>query len=181
MSYAISDIITWAKASQALAYMGEKKKLALQHGTIEEDLHIKLYLERKSLEYSYAQDPTSDQTYQIGQWVLALCGEYLFPAQVATGGGGSISPVVPGGLPLPIEFEVTSSSYITSGSTSKVITDFIGFNLIFIRNHITQSTINQGDTYHSWNRTTGTLNLFGPAPANGAAQLSELFQLYPTA
>jgi hypothetical protein len=175
MSYAITDIIDWAKAAQPLAYYGEKKKLALQHGTIEENLHIKLRMERLSLEYAYAQDPTSDQTYQIGQWVLALCGVYLFEAQAATGGGGSISPVTPGGLPEPIEFVVSASSEIPTGSSTLSIPEYIGFNLIFVRNSITQSSLTSQPTYFTWNRTTGQFT------CSPVAFADELFQFYPTA
>lgn len=175
MSYAIPDIISWAKASQALAYYGERKKLAFQHGTIEENLHVKLRMERISLEYAYAQDATSDQTYQIGQWVLALCGMYLFEAQQAAGSGGSISPITPSTLPNPIEFIVSGSSLIVSGGSSLTVTDFIGFNLIFIRGGITQSKLSTEPSYFTWDRTSGAFT------CSPAAFAGELFQLYPTA
>lgn len=97
MSYAITDIINGAKICQALAAIGEPKAQALKLGSFDIDLHIKLYVERMSLEYAYAQDPASDETYQIGQWVLALCGAYWLTALLVSGSGGSISPIVPDG------------------------------------------------------------------------------------
>lgn len=95
MGYLITDIIQWAKISQPLAAQDQAKKLNTRGGSIIQDLDVKLYVERKSLEYAYAQDPTGDETFQIGQWVLSLLGMYLFKAQQATGGGGSITPVTP--------------------------------------------------------------------------------------
>lgn len=178
MSYSIPNIITWAKASQALAAIGEGKNLATRNGTIEQSLDVKLYTERKSLEYAYVQDPASNQTFLIGQGVLALCGIYLFEAQGATGGGGSITPVTPGLIPDPYDFEITLTSFIASGATSKTFpASWVGFNILFVRNNITQSTVNQGASYYSWDKNTATLNLLGTP--SSPAQLTELFQIYP--
>lgn len=175
MSYAISDIITWSKISQPLARIGEAKKKSRGDVSADLDLDIKLYITRKDVEYAYAQDPTSANTYQEANYLLTLCGIYLFQAQAATGGGGSLSPIVPGGLPLPIEFIVSSTSFIPTGSSSIAISQFYGFNVLFVRNSITQSTVNDGvTTCFSWSRTTTVLTLI-----NGAAQAGELFQIYP--
>lgn len=173
MSYAIADIITWAKASQALAYAGERNKLAFQHGTIESNLDQKLYLERKSLEYAYAQDPTSNQTYLIGQWVLALCGEYLFEAQQATGGGGSISPINPSEVPEQLDFVIGASTPLTPGDSTAYFPQFVGYNLIFVRGNITQSVLTSQPTYYSWNKVTGQFT------CSPQAYQDELFQLIP--
>lgn len=183
MSYAITDIISWAKASQALAAIGEGKNLATRSGTIEQSLDVKLYTERISLEYAYAQDQTSDQTFLIGQGVLALCGIYLLEAQGATGSGGSITPITPGTAPTEYDFEVgattTASAPIKAGDTSVVLpTAWIGYNILFIRGHITQSKINDGSSvYYSWDRTTATLSLLGTP--DGIAQLGEPMQIFP--
>lgn len=176
MSYAITDIITWAKCSQALAAIGEASSKANQQGTIEEDLHVKLYVERKSLEYAYAQNPTSDQTFQIGQGVLALCGMYLFEAQQASGNGGSITPIYPTDIPDPLEFIVNSSSPIISGASTFTTTQtqFSGYNLLVVWNNVTQSTINRGGTYFSWDRNTAIFSLGG-----SVAQSGDLIQIYP--
>lgn len=173
MSYAITDIINWAKICQPLAKYNETKKKAVIGGSQESDLDVQIYNARKDLEYSYAQDPTTDQTFQIGQYVLALCGVYLFQAQGATGSGGSITPISPSTVPDPYEFEVSASSFIPTGDSTKTITAFIGYNILFVRNNITQSTIDQGAAYFSWDRNTGDFALL-----NGAANVGELFQIY---
>lgn len=104
MSYPITDILDWAEAAQPLAAIGEYKNSALKGGSFDLDLHTKIYIERNSLQYAYEQDPTDDDTYLIGNWVLALLGAYLFGAQNASGSGGSTaSPSIPGVVESPIQ------------------------------------------------------------------------------
>jgi len=97
MGYLITDIIQWAEISQPFARYDQERKLETKGASTIQDLDIKLYVERKSLQYAYDQDPTSDETFQIGQWVLSLIGIYLFKAQQVTGSGGSIAPITPSG------------------------------------------------------------------------------------
>lgn len=175
MAYTIPQIIQWMKISQPLARIGEAKRLANGDPAADVDLDIKLYMTRKDIEWEYSQDPASSNLFIIGNYGLALCGRYLFPAMSATGGGGSISPVTPGTIPDPYDFEVSGSSFIATSATSKTFpSSWQGLNILFVRNSITQSTTNQGATYYSWDKNTATLTLI-----NGAAQLTELFQIYP--
>lgn len=74
--------------------------------------------------------------------------------------------------PTPIEFIVSSTSFIPNGNSSVTITAFIGYNLFFIRDHIPQSTVNDGGTYYSWNKDTGGFTCYD------AAFTGQLFQLY---
>lgn len=155
MAYLVSDIIEWAEISQALAAIGEPKKKALQLGSWDEDLHIKLYVERTSLEYAYAQDPTSDDTYMIANWVYALCGAYVFTAQQQTGGGGSISPITPTGTGFPIY--ITNSDFDTA--TTYVDDRLEGKNVIVWLNEINRYLIPGSETSVVGN--TLTINLAG--------------------
>lgn len=85
-----------------------------------------------------------------------------------------------GSLPTPYDFIVTSGSFVTSGSTNKVITAFIGFNIQFYRGGALQSTVANGGSYYTWNKVTGQLTFLSDVPLeNGAAVLGELFQIYP--
>jgi len=111
MSYAISDIIQWAKASQPLAFIEEAKKIQ-QGGTGDLNLHTKIYLERKTLEYAYADDPTADYLFEIGNYVLSLIGIYLFEAQQATGGGSGSSVTPPTSIGFPIY--ITQADFSTA-------------------------------------------------------------------
>lgn len=178
MAYTIPEIVTWAKLSQPLAAIGEAKKNNSDRSK-NLDLHIELYLTRADVEYEYDQDPNSTNLFAMGNYLLSLCGEYLFIAQQATVGGGTITPITPSLAPDPYDFDVdASTSFILAGATSKTFpSSWIGYNMLFVRNHITQSIINDGaSTYYSWDRGTATLVLY-----NGAAITGENFQFYPFA
>lgn len=155
MAYAISDILQWAEASQALSVIGETKNLALKGGSYDVDLHTKIYTERKSLEYAYAQDPSDDDTYMIGNWVLALLGGYLFESQNASGSGGAISAITPASAPDRIDFIVSASSFLPTGTTTYTFpAAWEGFNMDFIRGGFSQSQVNSEPSYFTWDRTT---------------------------
>lgn len=97
MAYSASNIITWAKISQALAFKDQERKKYIKGGVVDDDLHIRLYVERSSLEWEYAQNPSSDYLYPMGNYVLSLCFPYLFEAQVISGAtGSSVTPSLPG-------------------------------------------------------------------------------------
>jgi len=176
MSYAVSDIITWAKISQPLARYYEAKKKANGDNSANLNLDIELYDTRKDVEYAYAQDPTSANTYQQANYLLTLCGIYLFQAQQTTGGGGSITPITPSASPDPYDFVVSSSSFIVTGASSATLpSTWQGYNILLVRNSITQSTVNDGIvTCYSWSRTTRLLTFI-----NGALNAGELIQIYP--
>ena len=66
----------------------------------------------------------------------------------------------------PIEFRVSAISYITSGVSQQIITEFIGKNIDFIRNGLPQSTLTNEPSYYTWNKVTGSLFIF-PNSAEG--------------
>jgi len=111
----------------------------------------------------------------VANYLYWLCGKFGIEGQyIITGiGGGSVIPINPGSTPNPLDFEVTSISFITNGQSSAAIPTYIGYNLLFVRNNIPQSTVNLGNSYYSWNKTTGTFT------CSPAATTGELFQLYP--
>lgn len=107
-------------------------------------------------------------------YLNALCGKYGLEATYLISPGGVLSNIVsPSAVPNPIEFLVSGSSLIVNGGSSATITAFINFNLLFIRNGISQSTINNGGSYFTYDKITGVFNCFPAATTN------ELFQLYP--
>lgn len=107
-------------------------------------------------------------------YLNALCGKYGLEATYLISPGGILSNIVsPSAVPNPIEFLVSGSSLIANGGGSATISSFIGFNLLFIRNGISQSTINNGGSYFTYDKVTGVFNCFP------AATTDELFQLYP--
>jgi hypothetical protein len=76
--YDYADIIEWAKISQALALVGEKKKRATTGSTVDEDLHIKIYDTRKAVEHLYDEDNDSDDLYEMANYLYALCNRCGF-------------------------------------------------------------------------------------------------------
>lgn len=123
-------------------------------------------------------NPTITGTANYLYWLcgkFALEGNYL----ISGPGGGTVTPINPTGKPTPqedvapLEFEISSTSIILPGATGLKIVNYIGYNLLFLRNNIPQSVINNGGSYFTWDKTTGSLT-FSPAAVEG-----ELFQLYP--
>lgn len=107
-------------------------------------------------------------------YLNALCGKYGLEANYLIRPGGTLSNITtPITVPTPIEFVVSGSSLIANGGNSVVVNSFVGFNLLFIRNGISQSTINTGGSYFTWDKGTGLFTCYPMATT------SELFQLYP--
>lgn len=174
MAYSTSDIITWAKAAQPLAAHGEAKKAAQQGGAIDIDLHRKIYIERKSLEWQYAQDPTDDDgiLFEQGNYVYALLFPYLFAAQEATGGGGQVVNPTTSGAPDQLNFTVAASgTTLIDGQSSVTLSDFIGFNLIVNKNGTALTQISTAPVYYTWDENSGSLTVVP------AAFLGDEFQI----
>lgn len=107
-------------------------------------------------------------------YLNALCGKYGLEATYLISPGGILSTITsPSTVPSPIEFIVSGSSLIANGGGAATISSFVGFNVLFIRNGVSQSTINNGGSYFSWDKITGVFNCFPNATTD------ELFQLYP--
>lgn len=126
--------------SQALAAIGEANNKANANGSIERGLDVQLFVERKSLEWEYAQDPASENLYAIGNWVLALCGVYLFQAQQISGSGGSISPITPSeGSSGVFPIYITQSNF--ADATNYNDDRVVGQNIIIFLNEINRYLI----------------------------------------
>jgi hypothetical protein len=132
-----------------------------------------LYLERKAVEWMYNLDPANTSLSQTSKYLYSLCRGYNLQAQQISGTAGAISPVNPAQIPNPYDFIVTGSSLIANGQSTVTLPAFAGFNVLFVRNGIPQSTINTGASYFSWVKATG---VFTVSPA---AVLGEQFQIYP--
>ena len=99
----------------------------------------------------------------ITNYLVWLTG--WFGQQVQSGqGGGTVIPITPGAGGLePLEFIVSASSLIPTGSSTLQISDFIGYNVIFVRGELTQYQIDAGGTYFNFNKLTGAFECFGVA------------------
>lgn len=176
MALGISDILAIARISQYLA-QNDIDKGDLFGARVSPLTPKVLYVTRKSIEYIYDLDPSNDDLRLTANYLYSLCRGYNLKAQgiLSTSGGGSVSPINIETAPNPIQFEVSGSSLIATGATSGTISAFIGYNLIFVRGGVPQTTVNQGGgaTYYSWDKDLGLLTI------SPAATAGELFQLYP--
>lgn len=172
MLLTVSQTIQIAKISQYLS-TNDIAKSGLYAGGMDIRLPRKIYMVRKNVEGLYDLAPNDTTLTATANYLYALCGKYGLAAQNITGTGGAVSPVNPANAPEPYDFEVSGSSFIADGESTKTITAFIGYNLLFIRGNIPQSQTNQGGSYFSWDRDTGEFESF-PAAFTG-----ELWQLYP--
>ena len=172
----VSEIISIAKVSEYLAAV-DIYKSGINFGGNDVGLPRKLYCIRKNVEKVFDLDPTDDTLTKTANYLFSLCNRYAFKAQTILNiaSGGTIAPVTPSGsLPLPFDYEVTAiSTPLANGESSVVLSTFIGFNIAFNRNNIPQSTVNQGGSYYSWNRATGSFSV-SPSAVTG-----ELFQIIP--
>lgn len=126
-----------------------------------------------ALAWAYASNPTESNLRLVANYLTWLCGRYGQQAQyiISGSGGGTVSPISPSN-PSPIQFIVSSTSYIVTGSSSKTISSFINYNLLFTRGGIPQSTVDTESAYYTWDKTTA---FFTCSPA---LQEGELVQLY---
>ena len=102
---------------------------------------------------------------KCANYLYWLCGGYALTAQGISGEGG-VAPIVANfDLPAPYDFTVTNTSFIIAGQQSKSITNFIGYNILFIRGGVPQSQNDQGDgtSYFTWNSNTGLFNMYPEA------------------
>jgi hypothetical protein len=176
MALAVSDIIAIARISQYLA-SADIKKGSLFGKRVDPFSPVVLYCERKAVEYIYGLDASDTTLAGTANYLYSLCRGYNLQAQgiLAAGGGGSISPINTSTAPDPVQFNVSATTAVVTGATTGTIGAFIGWNLLFVRGGIPQTTVNEGGgaSYYSWDRALGTLTI------SPAAIVGELFQLYP--
>lgn len=123
----------------------------------------KIYNIGKSVLNRYNADPTDTTLTKTANYLYALCGIYGIQAQRVTGTAGNIAHTSTAQVPDPYNFIVdTTTSFILDGASSKIITAFIGYNILFSRNGIVQSNLSSQSSYFNWNKLTG---LFVISPA----------------
>ncbi len=162
-----------ASISEYLSAVSIKKK-GLFGGGVPLDLPEKIYKIRQSIDYWYSLDPTDTTLIATGNYLLALCGLYGLEAQEIVTSAGTVAPSSTTSTPLPLQFIVAASgTTFIDGDTSVTLTQFIGYNLLFARGGVAQSTVSTEPSYYSWSRATGVLTI------SPQAYTGELFQIYP--
>lgn len=173
MPLTVAQILDIAKISQYIATIDIEKGALFGKRVVPETPQI-LYNERKAVEWMYNINPAETSLTETANYLYSLCRGYNLQAQQISGTGGTITPVNPSQIPNPYIFEVSNTSLVPTGAINATIPAFIGFNVLFVRNGIPQSTLNlNGDSYYSWNKNLGLLTI------NPAAIAGEIFQIYP--
>lgn len=175
MARTVNQTIAIAKVSCYLS--GNDTAAGVLYGArLNPDLQRLIYLELRSLEWANLQSDTYMDIEAVANYVYAICGRYSLEATaiIDGDGGGSVAPVTPADAPQPIRFTVDVSSFIAIGQSVVVLPDtWKGYNLIFVRNGVTESTVNSGSTYYSYIKSTRILTIIG------AANEEETMQLIP--
>ena len=172
MPLTVPQIIDIAKISQFLS-LNDVQKGSLFSPRVAPVTPEVLYLERSAVEWMYNLDPGNSSIPQTSAYLYSLCRGYNLQAQQIAGTAGSISPVNPTQIPDPYDFEVSASSFIADGQSTVTISAFVGFNILFVRNGIPQYTVNTGQSYYSWVKSTGVFTIYP------AAMTGEQFAIYP--
>lgn len=169
----VAEKIAIAEINEYLISNAIQKK-DLFAGGINIDLPTKIRVIREGIEYRYNQDPSDTTLTATSNYMLSLC-LYLSAAKAITGNAGVVAGVASTSPPNDEQFTVAASgTFLVDGQSSKTITAFIGYNLLYVRNGIPQYTVNDGSgTYYSWTKSTGGFVSF-PAVVTG-----EIIRLAP--
>ena len=175
MSYTIPQILTIAKISQFLCKI-EAAKSGLFPVKIPPNLDELIYMERMAVQYMYGINPSRESLTSAANYLYGLCRQNLKAINIMNGGGGgSVSPVTPSNPPTPYQFIVAASgNLLNNGDSTVTITSFIGYNLLFSRGGIPQSTVSTEPTYYSWDRNSG---IFTVTPSVNTGELIQLFAI----
>jgi len=168
-----ATIISIYPVAQYLAALDIQKR-GLYGGGVDIELPQKIRNIGLSVERVYNGNPTDTSITATANYLYALMGKYGAQAQAVSGIAGSVAGIISNvQSPLPIDFEVTSTSIIADGENTITLTAFIGCNIEFTRGGITQNTTNIGGSYYTWNKVTGEFFCYPNA------SLTELFRIVP--
>ena len=173
MALTVAQKLTIAKISEYLVVAAIEKGGLYANG-IDVQLPFKIYNIRKSVQERYDIDPTDTTLEATSNYLYGLC-MFVLQAQAIMLISGSVAGVVSGTTPTPYQFIVdASTSFMIDGQSSKTITAFIGYNLLYTRGGIPQSTVSSEPSYYSWSAATGS---FVTTPALTTGELIGLFPL----
>lgn len=178
----VSEIMAIWPAAQYLAVRDIKNK-GLYGGGIDITVPMKIENIGSSVQRVYEKNPSDENVQRNADFLYGLCSRWALEAASIQGIAGEIASVSPSAsIPLPLDFIVSSTSFIADGERTKNIAAFIGYNVEFTRGGVGQSTSNDSTgTYYSWDRTTGDFILYSSIDVNnGAAVTGERLRILPT-
>lgn len=170
-----ASIVSIYPVAQYLATIDINKR-GLYGGGVDLQLPEKIRNIGMSVERIYNDDPTDTTLTSTANYLYALMGKYGMQALRVPELMGYVADIEPENqLPVPYDFTVSSTTIIPDGGSTVTLSAFIGCNLEFTRNNITQTTTDPGGgaSYYYWNSATGQFICYP------AASLGESFRLVP--
>ena len=171
----IATIVSIYPVAQYLATIDIQKR-GLYGGGADLQLPEKIRNIGLSVERVYNDNPTDTTLTSTANYLFALMGKYGVQAMRIPESTGYLAIVTPNSqLPVPYDFIVSTTSTIVAGSSTLTLTAFIGCNIEFTRNNITQTTTDPGGggSYYYWNSATGSFICYPNA------SLGESFRITP--
>jgi hypothetical protein len=111
MAYTISEIIDIAKVSGYLA-QNDIAKGSLFGQRKDPLLALKIYMERKAVEWAYGMDTDYDDLRNTANYLYALCGKYAVLAYYIVTSGSGGSSITPGTITgYPYLIPITSADF----------------------------------------------------------------------
>jgi len=170
-----ATIISIYPVAQYLAALDIQKR-GLYGGGVDIELPQKIRNIGLSVERVYNGNPTDTSITATANYLYALMGKYGLQAMQIPSSTGYVADITPvRQLPVPYDFIVTPTSVIPEGGSSVILSAFIGCNVEFTRNNITQTTTDPGDggSYYYWNSATSQFICYPNAT------LGESFRITP--
>jgi hypothetical protein len=153
---------------------------ALFGATLQQSNPLQIAMATYALNEQYNGNPADSTLRGVANYVIFLSKGLQAQNIISGNGGGSVLPPPVYLAPNPISFVVADSGTpIVTGNGTLLLNgsagnpDFRGYNIIFNRNNLSQSTTNNGGTYFMWNKNSGLFTVIG------VASLGELFDIYP--
>ncbi len=170
-----ASIVSIYPVAQYLATIDINKR-GLYGGGVDLQLPEKIRNIGMSVERIYNDDPTDTTLTSTANYLYALMGKYGMQALRVPELTGYVADIEPENqLPVPYDFTVTSTTIIPDGGSTATLSAFIGCNLEFTRNNITQTTTDPGGggSYYYWNSANGQFICYPDAV------IGESFRLVP--
>lgn len=161
----IAEDIIIGKVSTSLASNYNAKQALFSPALADPTSPVTIQMVTNALDWGYSGGAqTNESLRSVANYLIWLCGKFGLQARNLIGiGGASVTPIIPGSLrPSRLDFIVSSTSPLPSGSTGGTFASFIGYNLDFIRGGVSQSTVTTEASYFTWDKTNG---LFTCSPA----------------
>lgn len=118
---------------------------------------------------------TQQEMTSVANYLIWLCGKFGLIAAGITGSGGSVTPIPPGGAASnQLNFVVAASgTTLIDGQSTVTLSQFIGFDIVIVKNGTGLTQNINGFVYYTWNKVTGLLTIV-PAASTG-----DEFQITP--